>query len=223
MDSRLSFLNALLRFVSSIAFLLLGIRMLATETDGYFFLTWNLGLAAIPYIVASFFEWISKKHPLSFLWNAPILLVWFFFFPNAPYIVTDFIHLPWEYASSIFFLYDFLLVGSFASAGILFGILSLVSMKATLERMWGSMLSDFFLLLSVCLSGVGVYLGRFLRLNSWQVVTEPLTVIHETALHFASPAWMLHALLLSFLFSLVTVIPYLFTLFLLRHSQPERE
>ena len=84
-------------------------RMLILGTDGYFFLLWNGFLAAIPYVIAVLFErYVGKGARMTGgAWG--VFLLWLFFFPNAPYIVTDFVHLPWEYIGSKMFAYDFVL------------------------------------------------------------------------------------------------------------------
>lgn len=192
------------------AFLLLAVRMFVARTDGYFFLLWNLFLAAIPYALAVFFERSVGKdaHMTGSLWG--VFLLWLFFFPNAPYIVTDFVHLPWEYEYSRGFAYDFSLVASFALAGMLFGMGALFRVHRALRQVIGRRWGDVAVGAVIFLSGVGIYLGRFLRWNSWDAFLNPLSVFRDTVSHYGDPVWFARAVALSFLFSIGIGTTYLF-------------
>ncbi len=204
---RLTFL-CVLRISVAIGFLLLGFRMVATGTEGYFFLLWNLFLAAIPYAISIVFERAHIRSPRSKGGVFALFALWLFFFPNAPYIMTDFIHLPWEYAGTNHFMFDFSLVAAFTFSGFLFGAGSLFRIHRTLRRMLGAIRADMIAVSAILLSGIGIYLGRFLRWNSWDILLNPLDVLRSATSHYGDPAWFLHAVLLSLLFSLGTGISY---------------
>ncbi|QQS15606.1 MAG: DUF1361 domain-containing protein [Candidatus Moraniibacteriota bacterium] len=192
------------------AFSLLAVRMFVARTDGYFFLLWNLFLAAIPYWIAAFFERSLGKntHMTNGLWI--VFLVWLFFFPNAPYIVTDFVHLPWEYEYSQSFAYDFVLVATFAFSGMLFGMGALFRVHRALRKAIGRWWGDAAMVAVIFLSGIGIYLGRFLRWNSWDAFLNPLLVFRDTLSHYGDPVWFARAVALSFLFSIGIGASYLF-------------
>lgn len=191
------------------AFLLLAVRMFVAGTDGYFFLLWNLLLAAIPYAIAVLFEWYAGKEArmTGGLWG--VFLLWLFFFPNAPYIVTDFVHLPWEYAGSKSFAYDFLLIAAFALAGLLFGLGALFRVHRALRKTLGRALAQGIVAAVILLSGVGVYLGRFLRWNSWDVFLNPFLVFRDTVSHYGDPVWFARAVAISLVFSVGIGVSYL--------------
>lgn len=194
------------------AFLLLAVRMFVAGTDGYFFLLWNLLLAAIPYAIAVLFEWYAGKEArmTGGLWG--VFLLWLFFFPNAPYIVTDFVHLPWEYAGSKSFAYDFLLIAAFALAGLLFGMGALFRVHRALRRAIGFVWANLSIAFAIFLSGFGVYLGRFLRWNSWDAFLNPLLVFRDTVSHYGDPVWFMRAVTLSVFFSACIGLGYFFFL-----------
>ena len=99
------------------------------------------------------------------------VVAWLAFLPNAPYIVTDFIHL--RHAPSAWFAYDAVLIGSFAAVGCLLGVVSIQIMQRVVCRHAGQFWSWAFAVTVMGLSGIGIYMGRVLRWNSWDLVTRP--------------------------------------------------
>ncbi|MCA9750393.1 MAG: DUF1361 domain-containing protein [Romboutsia sp.] len=157
---------------------LLGLLMLIgryfiTGNSGYYFLLWNLLLAIVPLIISIINE---KYRKLTIL----LLPIWILFYPNAPYIVTDYIHIPKEHA---LFLqsYNFILVTIFSFLGLLFGFLALYKQNTIMFPKRQDKQNMFTLFMSLA-SAFGVYLGRFLRFNSWDIVKPHilLNMAHET-------------------------------------------
>lgn len=103
---------------------------------------------------------------------------WLLFFPNAPYIVTDFLHL--KPRGPVPLWYDCVLLFSFAWNGALFGFYSLRIMHAMVERLTGPVRGWLFVFFVCVLAGLGVYLGRFERWNSWDIVHRPAPLIQST-------------------------------------------
>ena len=172
----------------------------------FLFLVWNLFLAWLPYIAARTFNKMDKKG--SALWlTAPVFLFWLGFFPNAPYLITDLIHLhprptvPYWYDISVFF--------SFALTGLLLGLTSMLEIEAVLRRrlsakwLWPSML----LLIAAC--SFGIWLGRFMRWNTWDVLTNPFDLVYNLFDIFTTPQVFLHALGISTLMGGMILVNYL--------------
>ncbi|MFP2996244.1 DUF1361 domain-containing protein [Spongiivirga sp. MCCC 1A20706] len=165
--------NAFIKQLSApliIGFLFLGIRLYITRSPLFLFLVWNLVLATVPLFCS--YVLIRKER-----WQKPylfaiIFLVWLLFFPNAPYIITDFIHL--EGWSQMPLWFDFILIGCFALAGLQLGLQSLLIIHENLKWYFTNGSSHFVVVACCLLSGYGVYLGRFVRLNSWEVITNPI-------------------------------------------------
>lgn len=150
--------------------LLLTIRIKLTQDPLFIFLGWNLILALIPFGIALF---IYKNPSILSRWYSRIALalIWLLFLPNAPYIITDFIHL--QISKSNFFVLDFILIASCAITGVLSGVYSFKIMIELLSLFYSK---KFMNLLSIAISflcGFGVYLGRVVRLNSWDIFTRP--------------------------------------------------
>jgi len=166
------FLFALLGGATVVSVALYRFRNLWYGEIGYTFLVWNLFLAWIPLGIAYTAYVVTwKRRALSFAVAAAALL-WLVFFPNAPYILTDFQHLgnPSEVVPIWF---DVILVVWFAWTGLLLGILSLYLMQDIIHREYGRM-AGWALVFGVSfLSGLGIYVGRFLRWNTWDIWQQP--------------------------------------------------
>ena len=153
-------------------FILLLIRWIYEPNDYYFFLPYNLLLALIPLGIALMIVRYSKHKQIS-----PVLLIaagfmWLIFFPNAPYVLTDFIHLAPRHGVPIWF--DAILILSFASSSVLAGWYSLWYMQILIKKWFDATMSWVFVAGVLLLASFGVYLGRFLRWNSWDLFLDPV-------------------------------------------------
>ncbi len=136
----------------------------------FVFLWWNLFLAWVPWLLSTTLRFTRRG---LFFW--PLLVSWLAFFPNAPYLLTDLIHLKARAGVPMWF--DVLFLASFAWAGCLLGWDSLSRVHSELRTRCGPKLAATLVSAAVLLCGVGVFLGRFERLNSWELVTSPLQVV----------------------------------------------
>jgi uncharacterized membrane protein len=134
------------------------------------FLAWNLVLAAIPAVAAWFFARAMGKNS-SLIERVGWFVVWIVFLPNAPYIITDFVHLTTY--PGIPFWYDTALLVSCAGTGLLLGYTSIADVQFVIARRFSPLAGWMLVVAAVLLSGFGIYLGRFLRWNSWDTVTSP--------------------------------------------------
>ena len=107
-------------------------------------------------------------------------LAWLLFFPNAPYIFTDVVHVTMGWRQS--FWSELMLILLCAMTGFLAGFLSLQVMHGLATRLWGRAAGWLFVVVASGLAGFGVYLGRFARLNSWDVLTNPLRLLEGAGL-----------------------------------------
>jgi len=151
--------------------LLLVLRMKLTDSIFYLFLLWNLFLATIPYLITQVLRYTKKAFESNFL-GFFSFLTWLLFLPNSPYIITDFVHIRPEGSSPIWL--DLILVFVFAINGLLLGLLSLVDMFTLLKDRFERRYAHSLIFVSCILSGYGIYLGRFLRFNSWDILTKPI-------------------------------------------------
>jgi uncharacterized membrane protein len=137
-------------------------------SDFYRFLIWNLALAWVPLLLA-LAAYASAQRGARFA-TVAFGVLWLLFFPNAPYLLTDFIHLRETPATPLW--YDALLLAAFAWTGLLLGFASLYLMQMIWERAVGP-LSWLGVIAALALASFGVYVGRFLRFNSWDALVRP--------------------------------------------------
>lgn len=156
-------------------------RVAYTGSILYLFLVWNLILAGIPYLLSE-----RLKLKVKFGLGALILLVFtILFLPNAPYIITDLFHLRGNFGDSIW--YDTLLILSFAWSGLLLFFHSLNNIN-TFMRPWLPHRRRAVLLVAVILlCAYGIYIGRYLRFNSWDVVSNPFSLLSQMIDHVLNP------------------------------------
>ncbi len=163
----------LLVSLSSYCIALLALRIWITESIFYGFLIWNLILAYVPFMISKMILVKSFKKTMLLFW----LLIWLLFLPNAPYIITDIFHLNKQTTMPIWF--DLLLVISFAFNGIVLFFLSVSDINSILLQHFSRVKTGIITTCIFFLTGFGVYLGRFLRFNSWDMVSNPKTILIE--------------------------------------------
>ncbi len=166
----------------------------------FVFLWWNLFLAWVPWVVS-----LTMRHAKRGWVFWPLAVAWLAFFPNAPYLLTDLVHLKARAGVPLWF--DVLFLASFAWAGCLVGWDSLWCVHRELTARVGRWTAAVLVSASVLRCGVGVFLGRFERLNSWELVTDPMQVFVTAGAALLEPK----AVLFSLAFAGVVGAGYLFT------------
>jgi uncharacterized membrane protein len=209
-----------LAFASAVCVGLVAGRLLWTRDIRYIFLVWNLFLAWLPLVFALLAQETSEP-PAARNWRFAVWAgAWLLFFPNAPYIFTDLSHLTAVFAAH--FWVDMMLILSCALTGLVLGFVSLHLMQGIVKRMAGAALSWLFVAGVAALSGVGVWLGRFLRFNSWDVVLRPVELYQRLGSGALHPFRPRASLAFAALFATFLFITYLmlYALTHLRHFQP---
>ena len=157
---------------------------------GFRFLVWNLILAWIP-LVLGLFVYDRYRRGTSLLRLAPAAVVWLLFLPNAPYIVTDFVHLSSVARPPLWF--DGVELSAFAWTGMLLGFVSLYLLHAVVRHRFGAAVGWAGVLAVLVLVSAGVYLGRVKRWNSWDLLTQPGSRLAQIHAHLAEPASLVRA------------------------------
>jgi uncharacterized membrane protein len=186
---------------------LLAVRMLFAHGWGYNNMPWNLFLAWVPYIfsfLALFLHQLARGRWWILLFPAGL---WLIFFPNAPYLVTDFLHL--EHRPPIPIWYDILMLASFAWTGCFLAIASLRTMQYLVKSYLGVLASWVFVGGTLAMSGLGIYLGRFVRWNSWDLFTQPHNVIYDVLVRLANPFNNLRFFVFTLMFTAFLLVCYL--------------
>jgi uncharacterized membrane protein len=161
--------------------LLLVVRKHEFGAAGYPYLVWNLVLAWMPLVLAVLLV-VTYARSRSAVELIAVGLAWLLFLPNAPYILTDFIHLGPEHK-----LFDTVVIGSFAMTAVALGFVSLVLVQLVVTRAAGAMLGWATAIFSLFAASFGIYLGRVLRFNSWDVVSRPHRLFELAKLRVDDP------------------------------------
>jgi uncharacterized membrane protein len=170
------------------------------------FLIWNLILAWIPLLLA-LLVYDHYRRGRSLLVLAPALLLWLLFLPNAPYIVTDFVHLSAGSPAPLWL--DGVEVSAFAWTGMLLGFVSLYLVHAVARHRLGPVPSWVGVLCALALVSVGVYLGRVKRWNSWDLLTQPGARLAQLHAHLGDPASLTRAVGISLAVTCLLAAAYL--------------
>jgi uncharacterized membrane protein len=141
----------------------------------YLFLPWNLFLAGLPFAFALLasvaHERLAAGRARTMVLGSLVAL-WLLFFPNAPYLVTDLVHLHAGVGGAPRW-YDAVLFGAFAATGVAAGLASLLLVHGLVVRRRGALAGWLVVVAASSLGGFGVCIGRFARLNSWDVLVRP--------------------------------------------------
>ncbi|MGI4875688.1 MAG: DUF1361 domain-containing protein [Janthinobacterium lividum] len=166
-----------------LSFGLIALRVALTHHRLFVFLLWDLFLAAIPFALSAAMRLAARPPQVRLL--LPVGLVWLLFFPNAPYLITDLFHL--ERRVGVPYWYDLALIMSCAWNGMILGFASLMDMHTLVRQRLGFWPAWVFATLALGLSAFGIYLGRFLRFNSWDVISNPFNLFYDIVQRFLHP------------------------------------
>lgn len=182
----------------------------STNIVEYSFYGWNTFLAAIPYLMSTQLIKLKKLKTAAVIFIG----VWLLFFPNAPYMITDLFH--YEEKPGVPFWYDLLLVVSCAWNGLILGMASLMNVENFLSRHLKPVWVTICVFMSLLLCSYGVFIGRFLRFNSWNIITDARGLVFSSAHHVLTPQHYPKLWVFTILFSVLLTIIY-FTLKKLPH------
>jgi uncharacterized membrane protein len=183
----------------------------------YLFLIWNTFLAWIPVGIAIIIDSVSllKRSFFKTMLYAGFGLSWLFFYPNAAYLITDMLHpfarykiqgrdfwhetLFWDHLFTLFLV---------AILGLALGNAALSSLHGLVRRRYGSWVAWGFVVIVLALGSVGVYLGRFNRWNTWDIIDRPGHILRDTAELFINLEQLKHTLAFCKWIFVITLISY---------------
>ena len=166
-------INHLLFKLIAFSISLLLLRAAITGQHGFVFLCWNLFLAGLPYLFVTMYE-KSTNGIKKMTW----LLLSILFLPNSPYIITDLFHLKKNLIAPIWL--DTILILSFAICGLIFFIITTQKLLVVVTEYSSSKFVQLMIkVVLILLCSYGVYLGRYLRFNSWDVFSNPIHLINS--------------------------------------------
>jgi len=213
-------LVAALGFLSCALFVVVRFGLTGRFAQGY--LLWNLILAAVPVLIAWYaVEFCIRRRTAraSKAMGLASFAAWLVFYPNAPYIFTDFIHVvrraglgevaaPWLSEYDLLW-FDIVMNAAFAFVGHYLGLVSMYLMHGAMRRLFGRAAGWSTVLPAILLSGFGIHLGRFSRLNSWDLALHPVEAVKVIGRALADPAARLFSLAFALFIALTYLIFYL--------------
>lgn len=195
------------------------VRTLRAGIPGYHYVVWNLVLAVVPAAAALLLARAERQRatlPEMAGWFA----LWLLFLPNAPYLLTDLVHLSSRPPVPLWF--DVAMLLSFACTGLLLGFGSTADVHAVVARRFGAAAGWSVALGAMLLSGLGIYMGRFLRLNSWDAVAHPHRLLGHVADAAAEPASGLPGLRVTLVYGIGLALGYAAVHLILPRDMPRR-
>ncbi|MGT2845659.1 DUF1361 domain-containing protein [Streptococcus massiliensis] len=137
-------------------------------------LVWNMVLALVAYDAAVIANYVKNKW---LVW--PVLLIWLVFYPNTFYMITDLVHMDWV-GQTLWNRASLKLFMAFVPS-ILFGVMcGIASWNMIVERLrlnW--LVRHISIVVLSFISSMAIYIGRYDRLNSWDLVSNPSEVYHR--------------------------------------------
>ena len=195
-------LLAALLFTSSLATAIWLVRFVYSGSIAFIFLLWTLFLAWLPVLFALLARRGRASRLGRWLWGG----LWLLFFPNAPYLLTDLLHLGQIGRVPIW--YDLIMLVAFALAGLFLGYASLFWLHDLVAKMWNKFAGWVFVLVVLGLSSFGVYIGRFLRWNSWDLLLNPTILLRDLADHLLVRHQFLETAVVTLLLTAVFISTY---------------
>jgi len=201
------------------------LRIIHTGKPMFLWLVWNLFLAYVPYLLSS---WLTLRYAKAerqpaqqtvSWWLLILSATWLLFIPNSFYILTDLFHLIDCRSPRVPAWFDLSLIFSFAWNGLLLGVLSVRQMEKLARPMVGAWWGGLLVYLVMALNALGVYAGRYLRLNSWDILTNPFQLTSDMGRLIIHPlrsqqAWGMiacYTILLSFIYQMLKKLSHALT------------
>lgn len=180
-------------------------RVWLTDSYEYAFMTWNLFLAFAPFVMSYFVDSYEALYPKLLV--ALCFLTWLVFYPNGPYLITDLIHLR-DHRKGPLLWFDLILFFSYAYVGLLLAVDSAKHIQEVMMRYVHKRLTYVIMSLFFFAVAFGVYLGRFMRWNSWDLFYRPFDIFGDLADCVLNPTDNAKAYLMTILFGLMLNIVY---------------
>lgn len=175
------------------------------DTKAYRFLLWNLMLAWIPLLlgVLIYLRW---RRGASILELGLIIAMWLLFLPNAPYVATDLMHLQRTPATPLWV--DGAMLAGFACTGMVLGLESVHLVHAVVRQRRGALAGWCSVVVVLSLASAGIFLGRFLRWNSWDVLVRPGERLAQLMSHLSDPSAVARAAAVTLVLTSLLTIAY---------------
>jgi uncharacterized membrane protein len=186
---------------------MLGGRILATGTFRHGYILWNLVLAWIPLGLALVLRDSLKKTPWPLWPNGLYAALWVIFLPNTWYVLSDYIHVfPTGEVSQLF---DIILISTLVFSGFTLGFTSVYLVHRELLRKMKARSAHQIIAAVFLISSFAIYLGRDLRWNTWDVITNPAGLILDVSDRIIDPLGHPRSITVTGLFFMLIGVMYI--------------
>lgn len=193
-------------FTTILCVSLVAVRVHLTSRVTFVFLLWNIFLALIPYGISTLLVLFNNRIRNRWLILIPFAM-WLCFFPNAPYILTDLFHL--KQRQGIPYWYDLALILFFAWNGLMLGYASLFDIQMIITQRFSKVAGWIMAIASLILGSFGIYLGRYLRWNSWDVLSSPDALLFDIGTRVLHPTQHPATYGITIIFSIFLILGYI--------------
>ena len=199
-------------------------RVAYSESGRHLGLIWNLFLAWIPFILSYFTHALLRRRTWLYIFFPLTAFLWLIFYPNAPYMLTDLQDLARSPGGAPLW-YDVIIVVWCSWTGMLLGVISLYLMQDLVIRRLGRVIGWIFVFVIAGLSSFGIYIGRFVRLNSWDILQKPTETAMVILGVVIAPSMRLAAFtfLYTFFFLFIFLLLYSFSHMLQENNSRTQE
>ncbi len=208
MQKKFYFPNELL-WLSALAIILNLLRVLIFQSTYFLYLLFNIALSTLPFLVSSLIYYFYQHNKLDTTKKILLGILWLLLLPNAPYIVTDIVHVTRTHGGLP--IYDTFLLFACAWVGLLFGFYSILYIEKILRSKYSNKQVSIAVASVILFSSFGIYLGRFLRFNSWDILVNPIFFFKNLFEIFSHPTIYLDVYLftgVSFIFTSLAYIAW---------------
>jgi uncharacterized membrane protein len=191
---------------SFVSMALLAARMVITRTLHFGFLPWNLFLAWMPLLFALGLRINIAKKPWLSWQNIGLSVFWLGFLPNSFYIMSDLIHLQSSGETSI--LYDIAMLMSFVVNGLILGYISIYIVHQQLSKRLKPLKTSAVIGFVFLCCGFAIYLGRYLRWNTWDILVNPAGILFDLSERLINPISHIQTYTVTLVFTLLIASTY---------------
>ena len=167
--------------ISTVGVGLFVIGVVRNQSFDFWYLPYNLTLAFVPLFLSLGLRKLLKDRGWEYWPSVVMTVLWVLFLPNSFYIVTDFLHLNEHPRVDI--LQDVIMLMQFSVAGLIAGMASLFIIHQELTKRMKRGLAGVTVAFILFACSFGIYLGRELRWNSWDVVIQPVRLVADILQH----------------------------------------
>lgn len=196
-----------LLLASLVSMVLLSIRTAVSGNLLFWFLPWNLFLAWLPLLFALGLRInLAKNRWLSWQ-NLGLSVLWLGFLPNSFYLMSDLIHL--QSSGEVSILYDVAMIMSFVFNGMILGYMSTYLVHLQLLKRLKALQAHAVIGLVFLASGFAIYLGRYLRWNTWDVLVNPAGLLFDLTERIINPLIHIQTYTVTLVFFVVIASTYM--------------